>query len=180
MKLSTICIATLGAAAAAACDLPPSGESERQEAANQMAAERQRAGAEGKAEEGRLSFKAPGVDVAINVPIAARDRARANVESKFLPPGSRASGIHVEADGGNVAAGRDSVEIRFTSPQPPAELTRWYQDPGRRAEFTISRAERKPGEIVLHGINAERAPIRVHLAPREGGTDGRLVLIDRE
>jgi hypothetical protein len=170
----------LSAAAAAACDLPPSGESERQEAANQMAAERQRASAEGKAEEGRLSIKAPGIDIAIAVPDAVRDRAQANVESEFLPPGSRARGIHVEGDGGNLAAGRDSVEIRFTSPQPPAEVVAWYRDAARRPKFTISGAERAEGEQILTGTTAEGAPIRVHLAARETGTDGRLVLVDRD
>jgi hypothetical protein len=182
MKLGTILIAGLGAAAAAACDMPPSGESERQEARNQMAAEARAAGAEGKAEEGRLSVKAPGIDIAITVPDAVRGRANANVESDFLPPGSRASGFHVQGDGGDPAAGRDSVEIRFISPQPPSEAAAWYKDPARRAKFTIAGAEPAEGEMVLTGTTAQGAPIRVHLAARSDGTgtDGRLVLIDRD
>jgi hypothetical protein len=180
MKLRTICMAAIGAGAAAACDLPPSSEAEKAEAANQMAAERQRAGAEGKAEEGRLSIKAPGIDIAIAVPDAVRERAQANVESEFLPPGSRARGIHVEGDGGNMSAGRDSVEIRFAAPQPPAEIVRWYNDPARRAKFTMSGAERAEGEQILTGTTAQGAPIRVHLAARGTGTDGRLVLVDRD
>ena len=180
MKLSTCCVILAGAGAAAACDLPPSGESERREAANQMAMERQRAGAEGKAEEGRASIRAPGIDIAIHVPQAVRGRARANVQSEFLPPESQASGIHIEGDGGDRAAGHDSVEIRFTSPQPPAEVVAWYRDPARRAKFSISGAERAEGEQVLTGTTAEGAPIRVHLAARGTGTDGRLVLVDRD
>ena len=183
MRLNHRCVFLLSAAAAAAaCDLPPSGESERQEAANQMAAERRRAGAgaEGKAEEGRLSIKAPGIDIAIAVPDAVRDRAQANVESEFLPPGSRARGIHVEGDGGNHAAGRDSVEIRFTAPQPPAEVARWYNDPARRPKFAISGAEQAEGEQVLTGTTKDGAPMRVHLAARGTATDGRLVLVDRD
>lgn len=180
MKLRSLSVVVLGAAAAAACDLPPSSEAEKQEAANQMAAERRRAGAEGKAEEGRLSIKAPGIDIAIAVPDAVRERAQANVESEFLPPGSRARGIHVEGDGGNRAAGRDSVEIRFAAPQAPAEVVAWYRDPARRAKFTISGAERAEGEQVLTGTTADGAPMRVHIAARATGTDGRLVLVDRD
>lgn len=180
MKLIKICTAGLGALAAAACDMPPSGESERQEAANQMAAEQRAAGAEGKAEEGRLSIKAPGIDIAINVPDAVRDRAHANVESDFLPPGSRASGIHVQGDGGNRAVGRDSVEIRFISPQPPAEAAAWYNDAARRAKFTIARSERQGAEMVLTGTTAQGAPLTVHLAARGTGSDGRLVLVDQD
>ncbi|HEX8193744.1 MAG TPA: hypothetical protein VF552_12680 [Allosphingosinicella sp.] len=180
MKLSTCCIILAGAAAAAGCDLPPSGESERQEAANQMAAERSRAGAEGKAEEGRLSIKAPGIDIAVAVPDAVRDRARANVESEFMPPGSRVRGVHIEGDGGNLAAARDSVEIRFTAQQAPADVVAWYRDAARRPKFTISGAERAEGEQILTGTTAEGAPLRVHIAAREAGTDGRLVLVDRD
>jgi hypothetical protein len=146
-----------------------------------MAAEQRRAGAEGKAEEGRLSIKAPGIDIAIAVPDAVRDRARANVESEFLPPGSRVSGIHVQGDGGNHAAGRDSVEIRFAAPRPPAEAAGWYNDPARRAKFTIRRTQALQQETVLTGTSAEGAPITVHLAARpDGTTDGRLVLVDRD
>jgi hypothetical protein len=180
MKLSTCGAVLICAAAAAACDLPPSSEAEKAEAANQMAAEQQRAGAEGKAEEGRLSIKAPGIDIAIEVPDAVRDRAQANVRSEFLPPGSRVRGFHVQGDGGNHAAGRDSVEIRFTAPQPPSDVVGWYNDPARRPKFTISGAERAEGEQVLTGTTAEGAPVRVHLAARGTGTDGRLVLVDRD
>ena len=177
MRFVFIAAATV---AIAGCDMPPSGEGERREAANQMAAERARAGAEGKAEEGRLSIQAPGIDIAINVPDSVRGRARANVQSEFLPPGSRASGIHVQGDGGDRASGRDSVELRFAVDRPPAEIAAWYRDPARAPHFTIASAQRQGDALLLAGTNSEGAPITVRLAAREGGTDGRLVLVDRD
>lgn len=180
MELKAFAIAT-AAAALAACDMPPSSEREKQEVANQVAAEQARAGAEGKAEEGRLSIQAPGVDIAISVPDAVRDRARANVDSEFLPPGSRASGIHVQGDGGDRAAGRDSVELRFAVDRPPAEVAAWYRDPARQPHFTIATAAREGEVIVLSGTHREGAPLTVRLAARDGGgTDGRLILVDRD
>jgi len=181
MALRTRALVACTAAAAAACSMP-SGESERQEADNQMAAQQVKAGAEGKAEEGRLSIQAPGVDIAINVPDAMRSRARAEPDSDVLPPGAQLSGLHVQGDGGNRAVGRDSVELRFAAAEPPDAVAAWYRDPARREHFTISGAAREGEAIVLTGTGAEGGgPMTVRLTPRQGGgTDGRLVLIDRD
>ena len=178
MKLRWVGIVA-GLSALAACDMP-SGEGERQEVANQAAAERQKALAEGKAEEGRLSIRAPGLDLAINVPEGMRSRARADTDSEVLPPGSQVSGIHVEGDGGS-GDGGDSVELRFAVAQPVEEIARWYRDPGRREHFTISEARREGEETVLSGNSADGGgPIMVRLRAAAGGTDGRLILVDRD
>lgn len=166
------------AAAAAACSMP-SGESERREAAKQEAAEQVKAGAEGKAEEGRLSIRAPGIDIAINVPDAMRSRARAGTDSDVLPPGAQVNGLHVQGDGGDATA-RDSVELRFVSPEPPERVAAWYRDPARREDFSISAARREGGEIVLSGVSHDGGPMTVRLTAGTGaGTDGRLILVDR-
>jgi hypothetical protein len=168
----------LCAAAAAACSMP-SGEGERREADDRM--EQAKAGAEGKAEEGRLSIKAPGVDIAINVPDAMRGRARADTDSDLLPPGSQVSGLHVQGDGGDRAKGRDSVELRFSSAEPPQRVAAWYRDPARREHFTISEARREGEAIVLTGASRDGGPVTVRLSPGTGvGTDGRLILVDRD
>ena len=173
-------IAALACAAAAVACSMPSGEGERREVANQMAAS-EKAGAAGKAEEGRLSIKAPGIDIAISVPDAVRDRARANTDSDLLPPGAQVSGLHVQGDGGDRAAGRDSVELRFSSAQTPDQVAAWYRDPSRRGRFTISAARREGETIVLEGASREGGPITVRLTARQGGgSDGRLVLVDRD
>ena len=165
-------------AVAAACSMP-SGESERREADNRM--EQAKAGAEGKAEEGRLSIKAPGVDIAINVPDAMRTRARADADSDVLPPGSQVSGLHVQGDGGDSAQGRDSVELRFSSAETPEPVAAWYRDPARHEHFTIAEARREGDTIVLTGASKDGGPMTVRLSPGRGvGTDGRLILVDRD
>jgi hypothetical protein len=158
----------------------PSGESERREAAKQEAAEQVKAGAEGKAEEGRLSIRAPGIDIAINVPDAMRSRARAGTDSDVLPPGAQVSGLHVQGNGGDSNA-RDSVELRFVSAEPPEQVVAWYRDPARREHFSISSARREGSEIVLGGVSHDGGPMTVRLAADgAAGTDGRLILVDRD
>jgi hypothetical protein len=173
------------AAALAGCSFP-SGESDRQEVANQLAEARAAAGAEGKAEEGRLSIQAPGVDIAINVPESMRGRARAGTDSDVLPPGAQVSGIHVQGDGGTAGGaggtgGADSVELRFTAAATPAEVAAWYRDPARHPHFRIDSARREGDEIVLAGTNtASGGALIAHLRARGSGTDGRLVMVDRD
>ena len=171
----------LMAAAAAAALLAGCGGDEDEELPPANAAQASRPAAEGKAEEGRLSIKAPGVDIAINVPDAMRDRARAGADSELLPPGAAVSGIHIAGDGGDRNAGRDSVELRFVSDQPPEQVAAWYRDPARRPDFTIAAARREGEAIVLEGANSDGGgPLVVRLSPRRSGTDGRLVLVDRD
>jgi hypothetical protein len=138
------------------------------------------AAAEGKAEEGRLSIEAPGVDIAINVPASMRGRARAEADSELMPPGAEVSGLHVAGNGGDQAAGRDSVELRFTAAQPVDRIAAWYRDPARAQDFTIASARREGEDVVLTGANRDGGPISVRLRARGQGTDGRLVLSDRD
>lgn len=167
-----------GAGALGACEMP-SGETDRQEVANEIAAAQVNALAEGKAEEGRLSIKAPGVDIAINVPEEMRSRARADADSEVLPPDAQVSGLHVEGDGGR--GGGDSVELRFSTAQPVDQVVAWYRDPARREHFTISDARREGEETVLSGNNADGGgPLTVRLRAGPSGTDGRLILVGRD
>jgi hypothetical protein len=180
MRLAAFPVCAAAAVAAAGCSMP-SGESERQEAAKQEANEQVKAGAEGKAEEGRLSIKAPGIDIAINVPESMRRRARADTDSDVLPPGAQVSGLHVQGDGGDRTAGRDSVELRFASAEPPERIAAWYRDPARRGDFSISGARREGAVIILTGASNDGGPMTVRISPGAGtGTDGRLILVDRD
>ena len=181
MMTRNLAAAGIGAAALCACSFP-SGEAERQEVANQVAEARATAAAEGKAEEGRLSIEAAGVDIAISVPDAMRGRARAETNSDVLPPGARVSGLHIQGDGGSGGTGHDSVEMRFISAEAPAEVAAWYRDPARHERFRIDSAAREGEEIVLTGTNMESGgAIVARLKARAGGgTDGRLMLMDRD
>jgi hypothetical protein len=139
-----------------------------------------KAGAEGKAEEGRLSIKGPGVDLAINVPDALRGRVQVDADSGIMPPGAAVSGMHVQGDGGNADGGRDSVELRFSVREAPGRVVAWYRDPARARDFAVASASREGEEIVLTGTSGEGGPFTVRLSARSGGgTDGRLVLVDR-
>jgi hypothetical protein len=144
------------------------------------AEENRTAGAEGKAEEGRLSIHAPGFDLKINIPEGIRREADMEGDSDIIYPNSRFSGMHVEG-------GRDDnksdgeVELAFTTDDAADLVARWYRDPARAPDFTVAAANQQGPVWVIAGTTGRNdGNFRVRLAPRPGGgTEGRVVLTDR-
>ena len=138
--------------------------------------------AEGRAEEGRLSISAPGFEMKINIPESIRREAGIDDDSGVIYPNSRFSGIHVEGGRDGDAGRRDGeVELRFASVDSPDTVVRWYRDPARAADFTVSSAAREGGAFVVAGTTRDNdGQFRVRLLQRAGGgTDGRVVLTER-
>lgn len=131
------------------------------------------ASVEGKAESGRFTLKAPGVDISIAIPSEIRTRAGIQSDHRILPPDAAFSGIHVEGrdrDGG--------VEIAFTAPQAPTEVAAWYRAAERARDFAIRTEDALQNGIVLRGETAgDGDQFTVRLNPGAGGgTEGRIAI----
>lgn len=137
--------------------------------------------AEGKAEEGKISIKAPGFDLAISLPEQMANEARADRDSKILYPGSTISGLAVAAGPGGNRSGESEVEMRFTTTDPLATVLAWYRDPARSDGFRLEGVARDGDAYLVRGIqNKDRHPFKVRLTSRAGGgTDGRLTIHHR-
>jgi hypothetical protein len=135
--------------------------------------------AEGKAEAGRVTIKAPGFDMSVAIPEEVARRATADSRSGIIPPDARFSGVHVE--GGRDGAAGGAVELRFSSAEPPRAVAAWYRDAARAEHFSIASAEAEGQGMRLSGTTARDGdPFVVHLAPGEGGgTDGRVAITGR-
>lgn len=138
--------------------------------------------AAGKSEDGRLSVSAPGFEMNVAIPESIRAQARMDDDSGIIYPNARFSGIHVEG-GQDGAGGRSDgeVELRFSSEDSAETVARWYSDPGRSTHFDVTSNAREGADLVIAGsMKKENGQFRVRLAPRTGGgTDGRVVLTDR-
>lgn len=130
----------------------------------------------GKAEDGQITLKAPGVDLAIDVPDSIRNMAQVDPDSRLLPPGANLGGIHIQGDAGSGGG----VEIRFTTPQAPPALVQWYQDAARTADFVVDAVRQEGAQAVISGhmSTGEGGPftVRVAPAPGGGGSEARLLL----
>lgn len=132
-------------------------------------------GAEGKSREGRVSIKAPGVDIKVDIPEGIRANANVSSDGDLLYPGARMSGLHIEGDEGDGA-----VELRFTTPDAPDRVAAWYRDPAR-ADFTVDTENREGAGFVFNGREKEDGtPFKLQLTPRNEGTEGMLSILDRK
>src|SRR3954453_1399865 len=68
--------------------------------------------AEGKAEEGKISIKAPAFDPTFSLPKEMTRSAKADKDSKMLYPGSTIAGVAIAAGKGGEDAEQSEVEMR--------------------------------------------------------------------
>ena len=127
--------------------------------------------AEGKAEEDKVTIKAPGVDIKVDIPDSIRERAEVESDSDLIYPGSKVGGVHIEAgesDGG-------AVEIRFSSADPVDKVAAWYRDPARTG-LKIASEAREGASFVFNGHETDdNSRFKLRIGPRGGGgTDGTL------
>jgi hypothetical protein len=142
---------------------------------NWGASENGAASAEGQAEDGKISIKAPGLDMAIALPKELTGEAKTGHDSKVLYPASVIAGIAIAA-AENGKGGDTDVEIRFRTSDAPDRVAAWYRDPARAEGFSLDGASRDGRTVVLTGVQKrDKHPFKVRLSPAAGGgTDGRL------
>ena len=155
------------AALAAGCDARIGKEEE-------TAAENGNAVATAKAEEGRVSIKADGVDLSVSIPEGVRDEIKADSDSKILPPGAKLTGMHVQGGTGGKGG---NVEMRFRVDQPGEQVAAWYRDAARGQDFTIASASKEGSDTVLSGkMRKGDGDFTVRLAGEGAATQGRITL----
>lgn len=134
--------------------------------------------AEGKAQEGKISVKAPGFDLTFSLPKEMAQEARADKNSRILYPGSTIAGVAVAAGKGGDHGGDSEVEMRFRSADPVDRVLAWYRDPARASGFRLRSVGREGGVVEIAGIqNSDKHPFKVRLETQGGGgTEGRLTI----
>lgn len=138
--------------------------------------------AEGKAEEGKISVKAPGFDLKFTLPKGMVGEARAERDSKLLYPGAVLRGMAIAAGEGRGKGGDSEVEIGFSTPDPLDKVLAWYRDPARAEGFRLDDVSRKGDGWRVTGVqkrDGHRFKLRLSERPG-GGTDGRLVVRHRD
>jgi hypothetical protein len=138
--------------------------------------------AEGKAEEGKISVKAPGFDLKFTLPKGMVAEARAERDSKLLYPGASLRGMAIAAGEGRGKGGDSEVEIGFSTPDPIEKVVGWYRDPARAEGFSLDRSDKDGDGWRLAGVQKRDGHrFKLRLSPRAGGgTDGRLTVRHRD
>jgi hypothetical protein len=138
--------------------------------------------AEGKAEEGKVSLKMPGLDLTLSLPKGVADEARAERDSKLLYPGATLRGLAVAAGPDSDKSGDSEVEIRFSTPDPLDKVAAWYRDPARADGFQLERAAKQGDSWLVTGVQKrDEHRFKLRLSPRSGeGTNGQLTVRHRD
>lgn len=172
MNRSSLCTAFAAALLLCACDSKGGSD----EPAN--GSDNVQVSAEGKAEEGKISLKMPGVDMTISLPKGVADEARAERDSKLLYPGSTLRGMAIAAGPGSEKSGDSEVEIRFSTPDPLDKVVAWYRDPARAEGFSLESARREGDAFLVTGLQKkDEHRFKLRLTDRPGGgTDGALAV----
>lgn len=178
MAMSKLPAALAAVALLVACEARI-GKDDEQARAAAAGGEAGSSSASGKSEDGKLSIKAPGFDMKINIPKGLSDHAE--TDGELIYPGASLGGMHIEA-GSEKGSGRNSgVELRFTTSEPLDKVASWYRDPARTGGFSIASTSREGDALVMSGTqksNGDPFSLRLSAIPN-GGTEGRLTLTDR-
>jgi hypothetical protein len=176
MNRTSLCTAIAAAALLWACD------SDVRTAEPENAAANGHVSAEGKAEEGKISLKMPGVDMTLSLPKGVADEARAERDSKLLYPGATLRGMAIAAGPDSDKSGDSEVEIRFSTPDPVDRAAAWYRDPARRGGFQLQSAKKEGDSWLVTGVQKrDDHRFKLRLGPRPGGgTDGQLTVRHRD
>jgi hypothetical protein len=133
--------------------------------------------AEGRAQEGRIKIKAPGVDLSIAAPRELAGGLRAGRDSKVIYPGSTLGGVAVAASESKGQGGDTDVETRFLTRDPAEKVLAWYRDPARRDSFRLAKiVEDRDVYLITGRLVREEHPFRIRLSQHRGGTEGRLLV----
>jgi hypothetical protein len=176
MTRPSLCTALAAAALLCACDSTAPLDEPDNSAGNDHVS------AEGKAEEGKISLKMPGVDMTLSLPKGVADEARAERDSKLLYPGSILRGMAIAAGPDSARSGDSEVEIRFSTPDPVDKVAAWYRDPARAGGFQLQHAAKEGDGWLVTGVQKrDEHSFRLRLSPRSGaGTNGRLTVRHRD
>ena len=176
MNRRSLCTAFAAAALLCACDSKDRRDQPDNGSANAHVS------AEGKAEEGKISLKMPGLDMTLSLPKGVADEARAERDSKLLYPGSTLRGMAIAAGPESDKSGDSEVEIRFSTPDPVDKVAAWYRDPARAGGFQLQRASKQGDAWLVTGVQKrDEQSFKLRLSPRPGeGTNGQLTVRHRD
>ncbi len=124
------------------------------------------AGVNGK--NGQLSIKAPGFTGQITLPKIHLDGGDFEMNGVHLYPGSKISGMNIDAHDGGAGDKKGSVRVTFESPAVPDTVRGWFAEKLAAADFKLT----KQGSG-LAGTSDEGKPFKLELAPTgDGKTKG--------
>jgi hypothetical protein len=118
---------------------------------------------------GKVGVKLPGFEAKLNLPKAMLDKSNFELDGVKLYPGSKVTGVNVDAGSGSK---QDSVRIAFSAPAKPGIVRDWFVK-----SFTDKSVSVTPSATGLSGTDKDGSPFTMTLADAGGAaTAGTIVM----
>lgn len=122
-----------------------------------------------------LSVSVPGFEGKMKIPGLELGGDHMDIDGMKLYPGTKLSGISVFDQGGE---GHGKVDMRFTSPASPDQLSAYYTDAARAAGFSDIAAKKEKGGVVVTAVKGDGDRLTISANPATGGSSGQIQVRD--
>jgi hypothetical protein len=119
---------------------------------------------------GKISFDVPFAKGQVKVPAGFMHKGDVDIDGVKLMPGSQVTGFNLDSHND-----LSNVEMSFTAPASPEQVRSYYIDQFRKqgVEATVS------GDAVT-GKSKDGDPFRIEIGPAASGSQGKIVVHDKD
>jgi hypothetical protein len=121
---------------------------------------------------GKVGVKLPGFEAKLNLPKAMLDKSNFELDGVKLYPGSKVTGVSVDA---GLGSKDDAVRIAFSAPAKPGVVREWFIE-----SFAAKAVNVTANATGLAGTDKDGSPFTMTLADSAGDmTAGTIVMTDQ-
>jgi hypothetical protein len=165
--MRTILIAALAALPLAACEgNVKEGESGTAVSINASSSSDEYVAITADGNTGEVAIKSEGFSASVDLPQFKLDSGNFDIGGVKLYPGSKISGVNVNADSGE---GSGKVDVSFTAPAAPDKVAAYFKDAFREKGVTTAQTGTS-----IAGTMADGDAFSIALTPDGDGTKGKI------
>lgn len=121
-------------------------------------------------ESGHIAFNLPIAEGQLKVPAAMMHDGEIDIDGVKLMPGSSVTGFNLDAHDKGA-----TVDMSFTAPATPDEVRSYYVEQFRKQGGQVAMA----GDAVT-GTSKDGSPFAIHVSPAANGSQGKIVIQDKD
>ena len=121
-------------------------------------------------ESGHIAFNLPIAEGQLKVPAAMMHGGEVDIDGVKLMPGSSITGFNLDAHDKGA-----TVDMNFTAPAAPDAVRSYYVD-----QFRKQGAEAAVAGDAVTGTSKDGSPFAIHVSPAPNGSQGKIVIQDKD
>ena len=119
---------------------------------------------------GQVAFNLPFAKGDIKLPPSVMHNGSFDIDGVKMPAGASMTGFHLDSSNGV-----SNVNMSFTAPQSPNDVRSYFLDQFKKQRVAVALA----GDAVT-GKSKEGSPFTIHVGPAANGSQGSIVIQDKD